>query len=254
MDDQRMSAGRPVRATTVRTGTQRVSTPVFDVAFINHLFELIEPHPDTTREFVENNVELVSRSYLSLKAMFAGLRTPKESRIRLKRLDRPLKAIADTIGQLSWDYRLTLDTFLAEQNREPDAVGSLHAAEVMLRRLQAAVQHTLDAHKPRGGATVERALELLVGSLMALFEIASGKRATASRTKQGEYVPRATSPQADAIVQIVTSLDPDVAPVRVISKINEIGRKHKGKTLDQFQVHLWMLNQPVTPIPAKREA
>lgn len=109
---------------------------------------------------------------------------------------------------------------------------------------------TVTAYKPQTGNPELRRLEFVVGTLMLLFEIASGQRAKVSMTKDGEHAPRPTSPQAKAISLLLTGIDPSLDERTVVMKIHKVSRTYRGKPLKGFEFALWLPTQGITPMLA----
>jgi hypothetical protein len=250
MADQRKSPDIQMKFQATRLAT--IKGPEFKLGadFVEQLVDLIDPLPETSRTFVSTNIIHQARNYHRAGAIAEAFATPKQSRAALKRLDRPFRTMIETIDQLSMDYQFVLDAMLGKEMGRNGKMGSLLSTRLDIEKLQTAVRKVLENYKPKGGAESLTHLEQCVGALMLLFEVASGKRPTASITCQGEHCPRTTSPQAEAIVLLLTRVNQSLEEVSIISKIVRIGHRYRGKTLAHYAPQLWLPNQQVTPIPA----
>ncbi len=221
-----------------------------DDGFVDQVIDLAEILPDTNRNFVRMQIRAQAKNYLLWEAISKRYLSHSDGKKALKKLEGPFRKILDTIDALSIEQSMVLDAMICRELGGKKTSGELIGTRRRIETMKMAVAATIAVHKPKTGNPELHRLELAVGTLMLLFEIASGERAKVSTNKDGEHAPRITSPQAEAISFLLTSIDPQLDERTVIMKIHKLHRAFRGKPLKKFEFALWLPLQRVTPILA----
>jgi hypothetical protein len=237
----------------VRLAQVRLQDVELDDEFVDRVIDLAEMLPETDRKFVRMQIRAQAKNYLFWEAIGQRYLSESESRAALKKLERPFRQILETLDALSIEHSMVLDAMICLEAGGKKKSGELIASKRRIEILRDAVTATVTAYKPKTGNPELRRLEFVVGTLMLLFEMASGQRAKVSMTKDGEHAPRLTSPQAKAIALLLTGIDPSLDERTIVMKIHKVSKVYRNKSLKKFEFALWLPTQGVFPILADEE-
>jgi hypothetical protein len=200
--------------------------------FFDSLIDEIDVRSDF-RNFVHHQFQLAATVYELNKWTKAHSISRSEGRESLKTLKSSFDSILETLSDLPIEQSLALGGMLAQAG-DRDALGALRASRVAIEQLRDAAARFVREKKYRGGRLPFENLEMTVGALMLAIELATGNRATAVLTKDGDYVKKSTSPQADAIIRLLTRVDPELEEGSIIRKIERINTRYRKRKLTGF--------------------
>jgi len=201
------------------------------IADVDLMLEGLRFKHDAIRPWVARNLHEQARNYLGNRAFLASLARGEALRDALDDTAAKLQSALNALDTLPFNAQMIVEWYCEEQKRHNPKLSDVrrYLANVTdaLRKVRANLSDKPVRRLPRF------ALNVAVGSMMLVLEMATGTRALARRRQAGMTNPTFVNSEARVIGQLLKRVDPMVADTTLVNQIAAIGTRYTAKSLEQ---------------------